>query len=281
MKKQQYGMYTIPPKIMKKLDKPSQRLNHPIGKLLYLDIEKAPHKGYFYGLHGQDYIPYQNVEEPGFLLSWAANWHHDNRVMWDSNARHKKAKCDKAITHSIHALMRQADAVVAHNANFDIKELNVVFKKHGLLPLNPRVLCTLRKARRYFRFPSNRLGDLVQFLNIGEKKEGLSMPEIRQLFEGKKIAWAKLVEYNIHDVICLRQLHESLLAWGSAEFNVAAVAGKPENCPKCGSDKVKRDGRDTVYSLTASRIYQRFRCGHCGTVLRSRVSEKQAMEFST
>lgn len=58
--------------------------------------------------------------------------------------------------------------LVAHNAPFDVSFLNSEYTRIGrVMPAVP-VLCTLKLARRHFKFPSNKLGTIAAELGVGQ-----------------------------------------------------------------------------------------------------------------
>lgn len=58
--------------------------------------------------------------------------------------------------------------LVAHNAPFDVSFLSAEYARIGrVMPAVP-VLCTLKLARRHFKFPSNKLGSIAESLGVGQ-----------------------------------------------------------------------------------------------------------------
>ncbi|TPW20150.1 MAG: DNA polymerase III subunit epsilon [Elusimicrobia bacterium] len=58
--------------------------------------------------------------------------------------------------------------LVAHNAPFDVSFLSSEYARIGrVMPAVP-VLCTLKLARRHFKFPSNKLGSIASALGVGQ-----------------------------------------------------------------------------------------------------------------
>lgn len=56
--------------------------------------------------------------------------------------------------------------LVAHNAPFDVSFLQAEYARIGrVMPAVP-VLCTLKLARRHFKFPSNKLGSIAEALGV-------------------------------------------------------------------------------------------------------------------
>ncbi|MBI5595252.1 MAG: 3'-5' exonuclease [Elusimicrobia bacterium] len=60
----------------------------------------------------------------------------------------------------------EGKVLVAHNAPFDVSFMQAEFARIGrTMPAAP-VLCTLKLARRHFKFPSNSLGNIAAALGI-------------------------------------------------------------------------------------------------------------------
>jgi DNA polymerase III epsilon subunit-like protein len=68
-------------------------------------------------------------------------------------------------------VMAQADEIVAHNGDrFDLKWLRTRALLHGLdvMP-SPKTIDTLKWAKRYFNFNSNKLDYIAKYLGVGQK----------------------------------------------------------------------------------------------------------------
>ena len=145
-----------------------------MAKILLFDIENTPDLAYTWGLYNEitstDFI----VSE-WYILCWSAKWLGKKEMMRGSLVESKSYKPyvgnDKALCEKLWKLLDEADIVIAHNAiGFDIKKANTRFMMHGMTPPSPyKVICTLRQARSLFKFTSNRLGDLGQYLKLGKK----------------------------------------------------------------------------------------------------------------
>ena len=64
----------------------------------------------------------------------------------------------------------EADVVIAHNGDkFDMRKANARFG-HYEPPMPVQQVDTLKVARKYFKFESNKLGDLGEHLGLGNKE---------------------------------------------------------------------------------------------------------------
>jgi DNA polymerase III epsilon subunit-like protein len=172
---------------------------------------------------------------------------------------------------SIHALLDEADIVVAHNGNkFDIPKINTRFLQHGLSPPAPyKQIDTLLTAKRMFRITSNRLDYIAQFLGL----EGKAQHDGWELWEGclrgDEESFEKMVDYNIQDVHVLQEVYLKLRPYMPTHPNLGNYSDAAEHeCPKCGSENVQRRG----YAKTQVGKYQRFQCNDCGGWSRSRYT---------
>src|SRR5579872_2275261 len=140
-------------------------------KILLLDIENTPNLGYVWGKWQQDVVGF--VQE-WYIISYAYQWIDENKVyaksLPDFAKQFKKDPTDdKKLLETLWELINEADIIIAHNGDeFDIKKINARFALHGMTPPAPfKTIDTLKMARRYFNFTSNKLGDLAKFLGVG------------------------------------------------------------------------------------------------------------------
>lgn len=239
-------------------------------KVLLLDIETAPNKGYFWGLWDQT-IGTNQVEETSYILCWAAKWLGDDKVMFDSVQRTKP----KRMLGRMHRLLDQAHVVVHYNGiKFDIPTLNKEFIQHGFRPPAPykQVDC-LKEVKRLFRFQSNKLDFVSKALGIGAKAEHEGFELWTACMRGDKDAWRRMEKYNRQDVRLLERLYLQLRPWiekhpsHGAHEDVAC-------CPKCGSEKFQHRG----YAVTQMMKYRRYQCQGCGGWFRGNKSQSLRMK---
>ena len=133
---------------------------------LYLDIETAPNVSYTWGKYKQDVISFQR---PSHLLSFA--YKNRGRRTIGKTVSPKDPTNDKELCKELHRILSGADTVITHNGDrFDLKRARARFAINGLPPLRPlKSIDTLKIARKYFAFESNKLDDLGIFLGVGRK----------------------------------------------------------------------------------------------------------------
>lgn len=233
-------------------------------KTLLLDIETAPHKVYAWGLWGQN-IAINQIEEPGYTLSWAAKWYGDNGVMYMD----RDGIDPFEMIAGVYELINEADVLVHYNGNkFDIPILNQEFLMYGFRPPAPSInIDLLNTVKKRFRFPSRKLDYVARALNLEGKLQHKGMDLWRECMNDDREAWKTMREYNIQDVILLEQVYEKLQPWvtNHPNFGLFVNSDRPI-CPNCGSNHLQKRG--TYYTKTLS--YQRYHCQECGAWSRER-----------
>jgi hypothetical protein len=120
----------------------------------------------------------------------------------------------KELIRSLFNLISKADYVVGHNlSSFDDRVANTDFLTYGWVVPRHRVIDTLRIARTYFRFNSNKLNDIAQFLGIGSKLKHPGYPMWEGCRDGDKHSWLIMEKYNAHDVVLLEAVYDRFKPW--------------------------------------------------------------------
>lgn len=244
-------------------------------RILLNDIETAPHRVFAWGLFDQN-IAINQIEEPGYTLSWAAQWYDEKKVMYsDINDG------EEEMLKGIYDLVDEADVVVTYyGKKFDLPTLNKEWVARGWAPPSPYAqidLCEVVKRR--FKFPSNKLDFVSKELGIGQKVQHKGMDLWRGCMEGDEASWKVMKRYNKQDVVLLRKLYDKLLPWIPSHPNHGIYdAGEEMVCPHCGSKHLQKRG---IYHSKALS-YQRFQCQDCHSWSKSRKAvpvdaERRAM----
>jgi len=236
-------------------------------RLLMLDIETAPHLAAVWGLYDQN-VSINQIIKPGYTLCWAAKWHGEDDVMFDS-----VLSGPRKMVRGIHELLGEADAVCHYNGTkFDIPTLNKEFLLQKLDPPAPyKQIDLLWVARSRFRLASNKLDYVAQQLGLGSKVEHKGFDLWLECMAKKPEAWATMEKYNKHDVTLLERVYDRLLPWIKNHPNLSAYSGHAA-CPRCGSDKAQARG----WAIANTLRYQRFQCKDCGTWYRKRRAEQSS-----
>jgi hypothetical protein len=236
-------------------------------KTLLLDIETAPLKVYAWGLWNIN-VSINQIVEPGHTLCWAAKWYGEKTVTF-------RRIDDPDFLDQIHSMIDEADAVIHFNGTrFDMPTLNNEFLKSGLpRPAPYKQIDLLRVVRKQFRFPSNKLDYVCQYLGLGAKTQHKGMELWTGVMAGNEKDWSVMEKYNKNDVVIMEKLYTKLIPWCDNHPNVGVyVDSDVPLCTKCGSKHLQRRG----FYHTATMKYQRFACMTCGSWMRGRVAEGDA-----
>jgi len=227
-------------------------------KILLYDIETTPNLAYVWGKWQQDVIAY---DEEWHMLSYAYKWLGEKKVYCNSLPDYKdKAGSDKSLVKSLWKFHDEADIIIAHNGDaFDQKKSNARFLYWNLKRPSPyKSIDTLKVARKYFKFNSNKLDDLAKILSIGSKVKHTGFELWLGCMQNKAASWKTMVKYNKQDVKLLEEVYLRLRPWMNNHPNVAAL-NKPEACPYCGSSKLIYKG----WKYLTTRRYRRYLCKTC------------------
>lgn len=235
--------------------------------ILTLDIESSPIEAYVWGLWEQN-VGLDFIKTEWTILSYAAKWLGESKVYYsDTGGRGaNRVRDDKKLVGEILKLLDEADIVVAQNGKkFDVRKINARLIEHGFPPPRPfRVVDTLLVARKLFAFTSQKLAWTSQHLTTTPKEEHKKFPGFelwKECLKDNSRAWAEMEKYNKRDVIATEQLYLRLRPWIDNHPNIGAFEpSKDPVCPKCGSDKLKREGRSTKQQ----NQYPSYRCQSCG-----------------
>lgn len=250
-------------------------------KTLTLDIETSPHLCYSFQTWNTNITPVQ-VLEPTRVVSVAAKWEHERRVMFFSEYEEfhpdwavASDNLDREFVHfdmvqSIHALMDEAHVVVTYNGDkFDLPHLNREFHLAGLKPPSPYVSVDLFKViKKQEIWFSHKLAVITDQLGLSGKLDNSGW----ELWKGilsddpdvRRKAWLEMRRYNKRDVKTTEELKKECLPFITNLPNPALfVDGEILDllmCQSCESTNVHRRG----WAYTKTRRYPRIQCQDCG-----------------
>lgn len=235
--------------------------------ILYVDVETSPMLAYTWDTRPQ-YIPKDMLLQDKIVLTWAAQWHGKTTIKGDKLTPDEVlARDDKRIIASLAKLVREADVVIAHNADrFDLPLINGRVMYHAIEPLGPvKTIDTLKLVKKSFKLPYNSLGYLAEWL-FGDNKSATSMRLWKRCMEGDYKALAYMLRYNRKDVKLLAELLERIKPYVS---KLARLYDGP-GCPSCGAGDLMVRG----YHRTNASTFVKLQCQECGRYCRQRSSEK-------
>lgn len=240
---------------MKKPNKP---------KVLVYDIEVSPNVAFIWRLWDQN-VSLSQLESEWHVMSWAAKWLDEDKVMYADQRKKRKMEDDRAILKKIWKLLDQADVVITYNGKkFDEKKLNARFLLHGFKPPSSYQHLDLYKvAKKHFGFNSNKLSYLTDKLCEKHKKsDHKKFPGIelwRECLARNEEAWKEMEKYNKLDVLSLEELYHKIIPWdNSINFNL--YHDEDTNVCKCGSTDFAKNG----FAYTPRGKFQRYTCKKCG-----------------
>ena len=236
----------------------------PRVKILLYDIETTPRIAFVWG-HWETNV--LEVIQESHVLCFAYKWLGEDKIHSVSLPNFRRSyqqdkTNDKEVCQALWDLFEEADIVCGHNSmEFDTKKSNSRFIFHGFHPPAPfKQVDTLKTARQHFAFPSNKLDDLGDYLEVGRKIPNTGKKLWLDVMEGKRQAWRDMIAYNKQDVELLERVYLKLRPWMSNHPNYNLMAGTTDCCPNCGRPSlIVRKYYDT---LGGSR--QQLQCTSCG-----------------
>lgn len=236
-------------------------------KTLYIDIETAPALAYIWGLKTR-YVPISQVAEDGYILCFAYRWDHEDEVgfwaLWEQG--------HDAMVKAAHELLSEADHVVTYNGtSFDLPRLNSEFLIGDYGPPHPYHHTDLYLGVKKFRVLSKSMNHMLRLLDLDEKLETKGMELWTKVMEGDKEACLQMEEYNVQDVIVMKELYEKLYPWLDNVPN-RSLWMEPntdgELTCRCGSTNLRFKG----YKKTKVLRYKQYQCRDCKSWMRERYT---------
>lgn len=232
-------------------------------KVLFFDIETSPNVVYSWRIGNQISLDPSCIIEERKMICASWKWLGEDTIYnmsWDKN------QDDKNLARELAKALLKADVSIGHNGdNFDLKWIKTRLIYHKLDPVgNISTIDTLKIARNNFRFNSNKLDYIGQYLGIGQKIDTGGFSLWKEVLAGNKKSLKKMMDYCDQDVLLLEEVYKKLLPHAK---NIPIHLGnsKLSECPNCGSE-------DTIKHGTRRRktgIYQRHQCKGCAHVFES------------
>ncbi len=251
---------------------PPENLTFPEPQVLFVDIETAPNVAAVWSFWKQNVAKNQIVNK-WYMLSWAAAW-NDGEVFGKSLLDYEPWNIgafddDYGLVSDLWDLLDAADVVVAHNGDrFDVPKVNSRMLFHGLNPPSPyQTVDTLKVLRNKFQFGSNRLDYIADTLGIELKGDAGGMETWMKCLEGDSDALQAMLDYNIQDIVVLRDLYEKISPWAPSHPNYGIITGQSRVCSHCGSDDLTLETKPYRTNASAFRVW---RCNDCGAQSREK-----------
>lgn len=223
---------------------------------LFFDIETSPNIGLFWEAGYKKNIDYSNIIQERAIICICYKWEDEKTVHflhWDSK------QCDKTLIEKFIKVANMAHELVGHNGiKFDLAWIRTrcLFHKIKMFP-NYTTIDTLRIARAKFKFNSNKLDYIAQFLGMGKKIKTEFGLWKDILLKKDKIAMAKMIKYCQKDVVLLEKVYKELSLHVDAKTHFGVIFGQDRGtCPECGSDDIMRMRKFTTASGLPKITYQ-------------------------
>lgn len=223
-------------------------------KVLFFDIEvsyglaRAWRPGYKINLSYDDFVEHPKI----ICISY--KWGHKDEVstlQWDDNQN------DFDLLKEFSKELNKADYCVGHNVDaFDLPWVRSRAIFHGIQLLPKYVTVdTLKIARYKYRFPSNRLDDLGDYLKLGRKIKTERKLWVDVIEKKCPEAMDKMIKYCEQDVLLLEQVYN---AFRESEYPVIHTGVQNEQpkitSPFSGTTNIKLVKTVTTKAGTIKRI---------------------------
>jgi uncharacterized protein YprB with RNaseH-like and TPR domain len=235
-------------------------------KRLFFDIETSPNIGFFWQAGYKKNIDYDNIITERAIICICYKWEGEKEVY---SLTWNKKQCDKIMLRTFIAVAEEADEQVGHNGDkFDLAWIRTRCLFHGI-EMFPKytTLDTLKLSRSQFRFNSNKLNYIAQFLGVGNKiKTEFGMWKDITLKNDQK-ALDKMVKYCKEDVRLLERVFNKMKTHFAPKIHHAILQGGTmmygrTSCPDCGSHSHIKTTRTTVMGfLRRQRKCLNDKCG--------------------
>ena len=228
---------------------------------LFLDIETSPLVVESWNLYPER-LSYESIRQPRAILCGAWSSEGSSDIEYTDQFTLKNGQIDDtANCNNLYHTLVGADVLVMHNGDkFDLPIIRTHLLERGFPPIPPiKTIDTLKLARKYFKFSSNRLDHLGETLGVGRKIK----TEYRlwqEVMNGNKQALQKMVDYNIQDVELLKRVYYRMAAWFGNEVRNNTIASPHDPCPSCGSTK---GHQSRGWGKNIKSVYRRYQCKSC------------------
>jgi uncharacterized protein YprB with RNaseH-like and TPR domain len=227
---------------------------------LFFDIETSPNIGLFWEAGFKKNIDVSNIIKERAIICICYKWEGEKEVHslnWNSK------QCDKIMLQKFIEVANQSNEMVGHNGDkFDLAWIRTrcLFHNIDMFPTYTTI-DTLKIARQKFRFNSNRLNYIAQFLGLGEKIKTEYSLWKDILLQKDAVAMEKMIKYCKKDVILLEKVFKALRSHMQPKTHYGVVFGQDRGtCPECGSDDLIRNNK-VVTATGLIRI--QYKCKTC------------------
>ncbi len=265
-------------------------------KRLFFDIETSPNIGLFWECGYKLNIPHDNIvtERAIICIGWKWSGERVRIEHWEKIDAPDLAgvqtidealrlwgnaieATEKKLLERFIPILESADEVVTQNGDrFDIPWIRTRALHHGI-PMSPNVVSidTYKLAKYKFRFNSNRLDYLSQFMNKRRKIKTDYDLWKDVLLKNCGKALARMVRYCKRDVNILEEVWDEMNPYVQAKSHVGHGL-----CPECGGNRVIVNKTRISAAGYKRKCYQCQDCGKYHTVAEGGKLGKALQEAS-
>lgn len=231
-------------------------------KRLFYDIETSFNVGVFWRTGYNLNINPGDIIHERAIICICYKWEGEEEI---HSLTWSKSQSDKDMISKFCKLLSKADEIVAHNGDrFDLKWIRTRAILHGIdvMP-SPKTIDTLKWAKRYFNFNSNKLDYIAKYLKVGAKMETGGLDLWKDIvFRKDKEALDKMVAYCKMDVEVLEAVFKRLKNYAIVNHNYAVQYGGDRfECPECSGTNQQYNKKVVT---SAGTVHHWLKCRDCG-----------------
>lgn len=230
-------------------------------KRLFFDIETSPNVVWSWNIGYKLNIDYKSIIHERAIICICYKWEGESKVhslKWNNGD-------DKKMIHDFFKIITDADEVIGHNGdNFDIKWFKTRAIFHGIRKMPKfKSIDTLKISRKNFRFNSNKLDYIGQYLGLGKKVSTGGFDLWKAIInDNNRLAMAKMIKYCANDVVLLEKVYNKLEGYEDRKSHTGIFKGNSAcSCPSCGSEHTISNGHIISNSGFKKKKMQCMKCG--------------------
>jgi DNA polymerase elongation subunit (family B) len=242
-------------------------------RILILDLETSADIVATFGRRQVNISQSNILHEGNEIISAAWMWYDEGVVeslCSDYWAFEIDPESEQGLLRMLIALLNEADAVVIHNARFDLGTIQHRMLAYGMGKIpTVKVIDTLQLARKYLKLRSNKLEAIAKYFKLSDKMQNEGITLWIKTQSGDLDAMQTMLEYNEKDVEALRDVYRTFQPLSTTFNQGLLVEASSPVCGACGSTDVSPTGR-LVHTTVSS--FTEYECHDCGAKLRDRKS---------
>jgi uncharacterized protein YprB with RNaseH-like and TPR domain len=203
-------------------------------KRLFFDIETSPNIGLFWTAGYKQNISHDSIIKERAIICICYKWEDNDKVYsltWDKN------QSDKGILKQFIKIANEADELIGHNGDkYDLPWVRTRCLLHKI-EMFPKynTVDTLKQSRSKFKFNSNKLDYIANFLGIGTKISTSFNLWKEIVLNNNQKAMDDMIKYCKEDVILLEKIYKRL----APHFPEKIRANDDvKTCPTCSSSSL-------------------------------------------